>query len=162
VALERNDAYTPEMVVDGQHQFVGNNARQAQREIEKALSGVKTEVLVSEDRSTANGNPHFKVSVGRIQGNANDPAEIWLAVTEDGLHSSVQRGENAGRVLQHIATLRLLRKIGTASGGGMSFTGEPEIKFESGWKTENLHVTAFVQRKRGREILGAASVAVKD
>jgi hypothetical protein len=35
-----------------------------------------------------------------------------MAVTEDGLHSSVSLGENAGHVLHHVATLRSLRKIG--------------------------------------------------
>jgi hypothetical protein len=43
---------------------------------------------------------------------ADDVAEVWLAVTEDGLHSSVSLGENAGHVLHHVATLRSLHKIG--------------------------------------------------
>src|SRR6266403_5889643 len=34
--LFKNDAYTPELVVDGQSQFVGNNAREADVEISTA------------------------------------------------------------------------------------------------------------------------------
>ena len=46
-ALFKNDPYTPELVVDGRSQFVGNNARKAEVEIEKAARGVKTEVAIT-------------------------------------------------------------------------------------------------------------------
>ena len=82
-----------------------------------------------------------------------------MAVTEDGLQSTVNRGENAGHVLHHTATLRSLHKIGTAdvSAPSVSFKGDSRVKFESRWKPENLHVVAFVQEKKSRKILGAAS-----
>ena len=42
-----------------------------------------------------------------------------------------------------------------------SFTANPTIKFAAQWNLENLHVTAFVQKKKSREILGAASTKIK-
>jgi hypothetical protein len=164
VALFKNDAYTPELVVDGQRQFVGNDAREAKLEIEKAARGVKTEVAITPGKRDAKGSQRFGVSVGKLAGNAvGDTAEVWLAVTEDGLHSSVSRGENAGHVLHHIATLRSLHRVGVANAGGasVSFTGDALVNFDSHWNLENLHVTVFVQEKRSREILGAASTRIK-
>jgi hypothetical protein len=163
VTLLKNDVYTPELVVDGRSEFVGNNEHQARLEIERAAHSAKTEVAIH-FVPDANGTPHFNVSVGKLEGSvAGDVAEIWLAVTEDGLHSSVSRGENAGHVLQHVATLRSLRKIGIAdaSAAAASFTGDPRVKFNSHWNVENLHVTVFVQKRKSREILGAASVRIK-
>ncbi len=164
VALFKKDPYTPELVVNGHSQFVGNDAREAEFEIEKAAAGVKTEVAITSGKPAAKGSQHFTVSVGKLAGNkAGDVAEIWLAVTEDGLHSPVSRGENAGHVLNHVATLRSLRKIGAAdaNGASASFTGDTLVKFNSHWAPENLHVTVFVQEKKSREILGAASTRIK-
>jgi hypothetical protein len=43
----------------------------------------------------------------------------------------------------------------------VSFTGDALVNFDSHWNLENLHVTVFVQEKRSREILGAASTRIK-
>jgi hypothetical protein len=164
-ALFKKDAYTPELVVDGQSQFVGNDEREAQLEIEKAARAVKTEVAITPGKSEGKGSQRFTVSVGKLAGNKagnnnGDVAEIWLAVTEDGLHSSVSLGENAGRVLNHVATLRSLRKLGVANAQG-TYTQDAAVKINSHWVPENLHVTVFVQEKKSREILGAASTKIK-
>ena len=164
VALLKKDASTPELVVDGHSQFVGNNPREAVVEIEKAALAVKTEVAIASGKPDGKGSQRFSVSVGKLAVNtAGDVAEIWLAITEDGLQSSVSRGENAGHVLRHVATLRSLHKIGVAdaSGASVSFTGDPIVKFNSHWDLANLHVTVFVQKKKSREILGAASIRIK-
>jgi hypothetical protein len=160
----KNDAYTPELVVDGQSQLVGSNERAAELAIEKAARGLKTKVAITPGKPEGKGSQRFSVSVGKLAGNqAGDVAEVWLAVTEDGLHSTVSQGENAGHVLHHVATLRSLRKIGVADAGGASesFTGDTLVKFDFHWAPENLHVTIFVQQKNSHEILGAASAKIK-
>jgi hypothetical protein len=162
--LAGNDIYTPELVVDGRSQFVGNNDRKAESEITKAARSVKTQVTVRVATAEAKNSVRLNVSVEKLVGNTGeDDAEVWLAVTEDGLHSAVSRGENAGRVLQHVATLRSLRKIGIANGqgAGASFTDDPVVKFDSQWNAARLHVTVFVQKKKSREILGAASMKIR-
>ncbi|MFY9791339.1 MAG: DUF1223 domain-containing protein [Candidatus Sulfotelmatobacter sp.] len=160
----KDDPYTPEAVVNGRSQFVGNNRGEVEAEIKKAAGNLKTEVRITAASSDANGAQRFHVSVEKLAGNsAGDVAEIWLAVTEDGLHSSVMRGENAGRVLQHVATLRTLRKIGIADAhdASISFSGDALVKFSPGWNPENLRVAVFVQEAKSREILGAASIRIK-
>jgi hypothetical protein len=162
-ALTKKDVYTPELVVDGQSQFVGSDERQAGIEIEKAAHGPKTDVAITSGKPEGKNSQHFSVSVGKLAGNKNgDVAEVWLAVTEDGLHSAVSQGENKGHELHHVATLRTLRKIGVADANGASaFTGDAVVKLNSHWAAENLHVTVFVQEKKSREILGAASTKIK-
>jgi hypothetical protein len=152
--------YTPQMIVDGQSQFVGSNGREALAQIERSAHREQSDIAISSEKPDSHGSQQFAVSVGKIAGNtAGDVAEVWLAVTEDGLQSSVNRGENAGHVLHHTATLRSLHKIGTAdvSAASVSFRGDSRVKFDSHWKPENLHVVVFVQEKKSRRILGAAS-----
>jgi hypothetical protein len=163
-ALFKDDPYTPELVVNGHSQFVGSNARKAEFEIEKAAHGLKTGVAITAGNTEAKGSQRFTVSVGKLmQNTSGDVAEVWLAVTEDGLHSSVSLGENAGHVLHHIATLRSLRKIGVAdaNGASVSFAGDSVVKFNSHWDPANVRVTVFVQGRKSREILGAASTRIK-
>src|SRR3981081_3397960 len=42
-----NSAYTPQMIVDGSAEFIGNSPQQAKAALQKALTGNKTEVRVS-------------------------------------------------------------------------------------------------------------------
>jgi hypothetical protein len=160
----QNDAYTPQMVVNGESQFVGNNGQEAELEIEKAARRVKADVAIASEASNAARGPRFSVTVGKVTGIQNgDVAEVWLAVSEDSLHSSVSRGENAGRELRHIATLRSLQKIGIANAGGasLSFRADRDITISPDWVPANLHVVVFVQMKKSREILGAASTKIR-
>jgi hypothetical protein len=158
--LAHGDAYTPEMVVDGESQFNGSNGREAQAAIEKAMRGLETAVSVTDTTVDPRGDDEFKISVGKLEGNADgDTAEVWIAVTEDGLHSNVSAGENSGRTLYHAAVLRYLHKVGEAhtSGGATSFTGDAHVKIKSSWKAQNIHIVAFVQEKKSLKVLGAAS-----
>lgn len=163
VGNAKSGPYTPEMVVDGQSQFIGSNGQEAAMAIEKAAHGPETSVTIGGGKADPKDTEDFTVTVGGLAGNTpNDEAEVWVAVVEDGLHSSVTRGENAGHMLYHAAVLRSLRKVGVARAGGAaaSFTGDTRVKFKSSWKRENLRVVAFVQEKKSRKILGAASTKV--
>jgi hypothetical protein len=157
----KKDPYTPQMVVDGQAQFIGSDTRAALTAVTNAAQNVQTGVTITSDKAAdASASPKFTVSIDKLEGNTSgDAAEVWLAITEDGLQSSVKKGENAGQTLRHTATLRSLRKIGVANAGaGASFTGNPEVKIEPQWNAKNVHVVVFVQEKKSGKILGAASV----
>ncbi len=162
-SLIPKDPYTPELVVDGQSQFVGDSPNDAVIAIEDAAHLAKTPITILQQSREAKG-ARFNISVGKLTGDvAHDEAEVWLAVTEDGLHSAVNRGENAGHQLNHTATLRYLHKIGNAqASGGDSFGGEEFVKFNGHWTVANLHVIVFVRQKKSRQIVGAASIMVKD
>src|SRR6202040_4218813 len=90
-----------------------------------------------------------------------DTAEVWLAITETGLHSAVTRGENAGEDLHHAAVVRFMRKIGEAKADGeTSFAGDANVPLQKEWKRENLRVVLFVQEKKSRRILGGAEIRI--
>ena len=158
-----NDPYTPELVVDGRSNFVGSNAREAHDEIGKAARQPKAEITITPQTTAGNASPSFGVTVAKLAGsNSSERPEVWLAITEDGLRSSVSRGENSGRTLTHAATLRSLQKIGSAdANAAVSYSGVSQVNLDSRWKTENLHVIVFVQGNKSRQILGAASIPLK-
>ncbi len=152
--FRKDTVYTPQMIVDGQAQFVGSDEDAARAAIARAARQPKAQVLLARAGDTLSVRvDHLPASV------KNDPAEVLLAVTEGGLSSSVGGGENAGRRLGHSAVVRQLTPLGTVSGG--VFTAAPSVKPASGWRRENLSAVVFVQERGSRRIVGAAEVGLK-
>jgi hypothetical protein len=161
-ALGNGNPYTPQMVVDGTVEFVGSHTQKARHAILEAAGKLKVPVSVAQGNPSGTGKGNFSVRVGKLQGTTRgDAAEVWLAVTETGLHSAVTRGENAGEDLHHAAVARSMRKIGEAKGDGeTSFAGDANVPLQKEWKRENLRAVVFVQEKKSRRILGAAEMRI--
>jgi hypothetical protein len=152
--------YTPQMVVDGTTELVGSRRPEVRRSIEQAAGRVKTAVSITANEGETAGVRKFDVHVGKLAGaESRDEAEVWLAVTESGLHSSVTRGENAGEELKHASVVRTLQKLGVADKRNeVSFASQAGVPVNSSWKREHLRVVVFVQEKKNRHILGASAV----
>jgi hypothetical protein len=161
-ALGNGNPYTPQMVVDGTTEFVGSHTQQARETILKAASKAKIPVMLAQSNANGTGTGKFSAKVGKLEGTTRgDAAEVWLAITETGLHSAVTRGENAGEDLHHAAVVRSMRKIGeTKADGETSFAGDATVPLQNEWKRENLRVVLFVQEKKSRRILGAAEIRI--
>lgn len=160
--LANGNPYTPQMVVDGTVEFVGSHAQKAHDAILKAASRAKIPVLLALGGSNGTGKENISVKVGKLEGTAKgDSAEVWLAITETGLHSAVTRGENAGADLHHAAIVRSMRKIGEAKAEReTSFAEDATVSLKKEWKRENLRAVLFVQEKKSRRILGAAEIRI--
>jgi len=147
--------YTPQMVIDGSSELVGSRERQARQTIQMAAEHDKGEVhlepvAVSPDR--------YKVRITVQMLPASPGAQVWLAVTETGLHSNVSAGENKGEDLHHAALVRSLQDVGAIKrSADQRFTGETVIRLNPEWKRQNVRFVAFVQDKKTLRILGAAS-----
>lgn len=160
-AIGNGNAYTPQMVVDGQVEFVGSRERQARGVIEHAANQKKATVNVIAGQSAPDGTQVFEIKIGTMPDSIlGDKPEVWMAVTETGLHSDVKRGENAGEDLHHAAIVRKLRKLGPANTAGeTAYSSDQKVKMDHGWKRENLRVVIFIQEQKSKRILGAGSAA---
>jgi hypothetical protein len=108
-----NTPFTPQMIVDGQREFTGNSSRDAVAAIQEAARRPKTQISITTEASTKSDVQHIDVRVGGLAGAApQEPADVWVAVTENHLETAVKAGENAGKNLQHAAIVRSLHKIG--------------------------------------------------
>ncbi|MBS1840688.1 MAG: DUF1223 domain-containing protein [Acidobacteria bacterium] len=156
-AAFRNDGvYTPQMIVDGRKEFVGSSQSSARSAIADASRAPKAEVAL-----TANPvsplQAHLKIDVKMLPDPAAKSAQVWLAVTESGLHSNVKHGENAGEDLHHAAVVRSLRKIADAKqGAAIAYAGEEDVPLDSTWQRGNIRLVVFVQDPKSKHILGAA------
>ena len=149
--------YTPQMVVDGRAEFVGTDVNAARKAFEQARQlphgSVIVKTVAGEDGRVLN----VSVSTDHLPALAGgDRAEIVVAITEDKLRSDVKRGENEGKKLSHVAVVRQLSTIGEASLTGPA-TATAQVRLDPDWNRDNLQIVAFVQARRGRTILAAAT-----
>ena len=150
-AFGTGNIYTPQMVIDGQAEFVGGDQGRAIREIQRAAQAVKAHVKLA---WPAPGT--LRVDVTGVPGGG--PAEVLLAITEGGLAVDVRRGENGGRRLAHTAVVRRLSKLGRVEDHSAAFMVSVPVTVESAWRLDQLRAVVFVQETRRKRILGAASV----
>jgi hypothetical protein len=139
-ARERG-AYTPQMVVDGQWELVGSDARALARAIERAARVRKTPVRLS-------------ISGRKLAIDLEAPppgSDAMLAVVEHGVASAVSRGENQGRRLQHDSVVRRLRDLGEAK-------GHLEIALPDGQADA---VVVFLQDRASRHVTGVAQLSLR-
>jgi hypothetical protein len=152
-ALKVDGPYTPEMVVDGAVEFVGNDAGQAQRTIRQQASQLET----AQVKIAPAGADQLAI---QVKGPAGGNALVMLAITEDNLSTQVGSGENGGRTLHHAAVVRELRQVGSLQSGAIETT--VPLKLEKDWKRNDLRAVVFVQNGPSGKIEGAASVALAD
>jgi hypothetical protein len=152
--LRVDNIFTPQMVVDGRSQFVGNDPHRAWQEIAGAAQNAKTSV-----RAAVKGTSGNRLSLAVHVEAAASPADVLLAITETSLSSEVAAGENAGRNLQHAAVVRRLTNIGKLK-AGETFDAAPAIKLSKSWKPENMRAVVLLEDRATRKVLGAAEVAL--
>jgi hypothetical protein len=146
----KDGPYTPQMVIDGTAEVVGNSGQ-----VEQVITQAATKPGAAEVSLSADGTDHLTISV---KGPAASKDNVMLAITEDNLSTHVGAGENNGHTLHHAAVVREFRQLGQLHDG--SFTKNLEVKLKSDWKRADLHAIVFVQEGPMGKIQGAASIAL--
>ena len=152
-----NRIYTPQLVVDGTLEVVGSDAAAVRRTVLKAAALPKVTVSVM---ALPEGDARARVDV-RVEAPPDVPshrvADIVVAVTEDGLVSHVNRGENGGRTLSHGAVVRSLTTAGRLNADERAASATIAVALAPDWKSANLRIVGFVQEQASRRILGGGS-----
>ena len=144
-----DSSYTPQMVIDGHAELVGNDEHGVLRQLALASHSPKP---VSVKLSWAS-EERLQID---IDGGSESEGKVLLAISEDGLSTQVGSGENGGRTLRHSGVVRDLREIGSLRQG--QFSAAVKTSRHSDWKTENLRAIAFVQKQGHGDVTGAASI----
>ena len=144
--------YTPQMVVDGATEFVGNDSSRALQAVAEAAAEPEQAAI------SLLGIEPGKIKVHVTSSNLK-PADVLLAITEDNLMSKVAAGENDGRELHHSAVVRELRVLGQMKDGRFE-PGPLAFSLPKDIATKNLHCVVFVQQPSNGKILAAVSKPV--
>ena len=154
--LGLSSVYTPQMVVYGVTEFVGNDSRLASRAVEKALALPKVAVRISDISLDAAKTLRAHIDTDALPETSKvRKADVYLVVALNHAESQVLRGENSGRRLTHVGVVQSLTKIGSIE-GGKTFSQDVQMKLDSRTDPANLRVIAFIQQPDQRQVLGVA------
>ena len=155
-SLRHDGVYTPQLVLNGGIDVVGNSEGAVLRQISEFPKTPEVALRISSinlSQKSAQVTVEFESSPQDLHS-----ADLWLAVTERGLSSDVARGENQGRNLVHAAVLRSLTRVRMPQAGSSQTTAV--VSLDKAWKPENLRVVAFLQDRKSLHILGAAASSI--
>jgi len=146
--LHAKGPYTPQMVVDGNIEFSGNDTARAELAFQTARTLPKLSIRISS----------VKVEKGAVLAHLETDAlaakaEVFVALSLDRGESQVLRGENGGHRLEHVSIVRNLTKVGEVK-NNQAFSKDLRLGVDSPEKGYRL--IAFVQEPKQGRILGAA------
>jgi len=149
-----DSAYTPQMVVNGQAEFVGSDEQRARREILKAVQAptAKIDLAITGDM--------LNIKATGLPAGVKD-ADVVLAITESRLDTDVQHGENGGRKLRHTGVVRSIANVGridTSKDG--SYIAQTHYHLDPAWKPANLKLVVFLQSRKTKKVWGAGAIAL--
>lgn len=149
----RHVAYTPQFFVGG------TELRDWDTQLPAAIGRINaTAAAVNISLSaTPGGAGTLLLEADAAAPDARTGGELYVAVSESGIVSTVLRGENRGATLHHDAAVRLwLGPVSLAEGRARL---RRAVQLPTSWRPEHLQVVAFVQRTGGSAILQAVSTA---
>ncbi len=151
-----NTVYTPQMVVDGTTELVGNDSSRATQAIHESLKQKKVPVRISGiSLDSANVLQAHVEAEGLPDSSRAGKADVFLVVALNHAESNVLRGENGGRRLTHVAVVKSLTKVGSVE-IGKNFAKDVRLKLATKTDPNNLRLIAFVQQPNQHQVLGAA------
>jgi hypothetical protein len=158
-AFHSNRIYTPQVVVNGRAECVGSQEPAVLDRIATALAAEPAgRVSLALDPVTPEGQLRVKVGAKLARAAAAGDLDLWVAVYESGLSTSVKAGENASRVLRNDRVVRRFEKAFSLPGAaGAEKSGELVLGLDKRWKTDGLGVAAFLQDPATLAIHGAAA-----
>lgn len=146
--------YTPQMVIDGTYQLVGNDKHAAYANIARAMGTTKLKLSLSEPVVVADRQISFHLATPAV----STAATVYAVLAQNQGSQQVDRGENGGRTLTHVSIARTLKPVATL-GSGKSFDGDVALALPHGLSAHDVHVVAFVQQNSGA-VVGVASSPV--
>lgn len=138
--------YTPQMVVDGDIEFIGTKLDKAEKAVGRSVSREKADVSV-----TVSGDD-LRVSIKGVP--ETDAATVYLAIAEDGLSSDVNRGENAGKTLSHVSVVRSLTGLGRIEPRARTYDQNTTLSIPAEWNRSRLKAVVLIQENRSRDVIG--------
>jgi len=156
--LNLQTVYTPQMIVNGESEFVGSNEQRALREIGKAARNPSVAITLSAIRFTRDLPLAMHVRIDPLPSGASKNSTVFVGIADEMDESHVDGGENSGRDLSHVAVLRKLAEVGTVS-TTTGFERDVTVKVDDG-VSDRIRVVAFIQEQGPGRILGVTSAAI--
>ena len=154
--LSPEGPYTPQMVLNGREQFVGSDGGALEHALREDAKRTHFGLRILTSTLSADG---VEVRVS-FSGHTSKPLDVVAVLTDDADRSNVLRGENSGRLLQHVSVARSLTKVATVTGDAEKSI---HLSIPEGFQVATgigHHLVVFVQEAHQGMIVGAATASL--
>jgi hypothetical protein len=147
--MPSRQVYTPQVIVDGVDDVVGNERAKLVTAIDRRVASSRGKRLPV-SLSTSGNVVHVKIGAGA----AGEAAVIWVAHTSSSKTVKIGRGENAGRAMTYTNVVRDFSQAGAWNGQAVVL----DVPARGASPADSDGVAVWVQAKEHGKVLGAAQV----
>ena len=147
--LKARGSYTPQMVVNGQKEFIGSEESMAWNVINTFMNESTNDTIRLNLEKTVSSKVVVHYQLNRVV----EHTALQLALVESGIESHPNAGENDGLTLKHDNIVVELKTIGVAEP-----KGEASFKLPAGVDLSKFAIIAYVQNLDDLKVLSAGSV----
>ncbi len=145
--LQQRELYTPQMIVNGETEFIGSHKDEATVAIEKSLKDPpKLSLTIDVDSTTIDS-----IYIHYSSSETNKNFSLHFAVVESGLVSKIGKGENSGKTLTHNHVVRIFYSTSLNEK-----SDEVKIPLNKLKLNANCSLIVFAQHKQTMKVLGVA------
>ena len=152
-AMSRSGIYTPQMIVDGVVDVVGNQRDRVMTAI--AARGFQLPSATSRNLSFGLASGRVEISIAATQAKTKPLATIWIMRTLSHAAVNVQQGENKNRQLVYANLVRDMQRVGEWTGDAMKI----DVPVTVGPAKQD-GIAVILQNSEYGEVLAAAVMPV--
>ena len=142
--------YTPQVVVNGEFEFVGGNPIAFRDAIKKAANA---DYYFSLEASATHSDNQITIDYSVDKKTRSESLNV--ALVESTIENHVKNGENKGRILKHYNVVRMFHTSDLESAGQIKLDVPPGIDINK------CELVLFVQHRRNLRISGASQIALQ-
>lgn len=145
-ALGLSSVYTPQVVLDGRGNFVGNDVASINKQLNENRSGIAVALAVHD--------AEIEIDLGMQEGAA--PSDVVLVAYQRSAVSAIGRGENSGRTLKEFNVVRAIQTVGRWDGRAQHYSAQVVAL-----PKDSTDVAVLVQPLGQGPVIGAATRALR-
>ena len=141
--------YTPQVVINGEFEFVGGNPIAFRNAIAKAAV---TPYYFSLDATATHSDN--KITIDYAVDKKPRSESLNVALVQTSIENHVKNGENKDRVLKHYNVVRKFQTVDLESSGQLIFELPPDLA------VNKCELVLYVQHRRNLRVMGASRVVL--
>jgi hypothetical protein len=144
-----DSVFTPQMVINGNEQIVGNDQTALQHALQKEDQPPQVSIHIA---STSMSGDTLTVEFTASETKLGQSADIFAILADDSEKSTVLRGENSGRTLSHVSVARTITRVASIKNSTQQTV---HVRLPASFQASpGHHLILFAQAARYGQVLG--------
>ena len=140
-----DSVFTPQVVVNGEKEVLGSDGAAILKAVTASKGAASLALHIDSVANSASAKT-MEVTFS-VTGRIGTPVDVFAVVADDAAKSSVLRGENSGRTLEHVSVARSFAKVATVKDARSVTVSVPIPGLVQGQPATGRHLIVFAQER---------------